>query len=247
MNSFSKTFIQNTFALTAAMIAVLGSHHISKSVAQENPAETTESVLVLPGNPAKLPSGISTPPKVLLISGDDEYRSEEALPMLAQILSEQHGMDCVVSFSINPECNCVDPTYHYYNSGLEHLKDADVVILFTRFRAWPDEQMKLFEDYVKSGKPMIALRTATHPFNFSRRVTAPISSGLGTMEIGPAVSAKTSLAKLGILITANTRRNRPALFQSLGKKIILFCEVFTTFGLLAMFMELFISPKTHRF
>ena len=34
--------------------------------------------------------------KVVLISGDEEYRSEEALPMLAKILSQRHGFDCTV-------------------------------------------------------------------------------------------------------------------------------------------------------
>ena len=31
--------------------------------------------------------------RVVLISGDEEYRSEEALPMLAKILSRHHGFD----------------------------------------------------------------------------------------------------------------------------------------------------------
>ena len=32
--------------------------------------------------------------KVVLISGDEEYRSEEAMPVLAGILSRHHGFDC---------------------------------------------------------------------------------------------------------------------------------------------------------
>ncbi|MFM8400478.1 MAG: hypothetical protein ACKOAH_21815, partial [Pirellula sp.] len=40
--------------------------------------------LNLPGAAGKAGSG----KKVVLISGDEEYRSEEALPMLAKILSE---------------------------------------------------------------------------------------------------------------------------------------------------------------
>ena len=35
---------------------------------------------------------------IVLISGDEEYRSEEALPQLAKILSEKHGFNCTVYF-----------------------------------------------------------------------------------------------------------------------------------------------------
>ena len=32
-------------------------------------------------------------PHIVLVSGDEEYRSEEALPQLARILSEHHGFN----------------------------------------------------------------------------------------------------------------------------------------------------------
>jgi hypothetical protein len=104
--------------------------------------------------------------RVVLISGDEEYRSEEALPMLAKILSEQHGFHCTVLFAINPETNTIDPNYSSNIPGLEKLDQADFMIMFLRFRALPDEQMQYIERYVKAGKPFLAIRTATHPFNF---------------------------------------------------------------------------------
>ena len=48
---------------------------------------------------------------IVLISGDEEYRSEEALPMLAQILSVHHGFKCTVLFPINPETGNIDPEH----------------------------------------------------------------------------------------------------------------------------------------
>ena len=36
--------------------------------------------------------------KIVFLSGDEEYRSEEACPMLAKILSERHGFDSTVLF-----------------------------------------------------------------------------------------------------------------------------------------------------
>lgn len=104
--------------------------------------------------------------KVVLVSGDEEYRSEEALPMLAKILTEQHGFECSVLFSINPSTNTIDPNYTSNIPGLHLLDDADAMILFTRFRSPPDWQMQHFDKFVKAGKPFIAIRTATHPFNF---------------------------------------------------------------------------------
>ena len=38
------------------------------------------------------------------------------------------------------------------------------MVIFTRFRNLPDDQMKHIVDYVESGKPIIGLRTATHAF-----------------------------------------------------------------------------------
>ncbi|MDA0284413.1 MAG: ThuA domain-containing protein, partial [Planctomycetota bacterium] len=102
--------------------------------------------------------------KVVLISGDEEYRSEEALPMLAKILSQRHGFTCTVLFSINPEKGYIDPNNQKNLPGLEALTDADLMIVATRFRTPSEEQMKPFDAYLAAGKPVIGLRTATHGF-----------------------------------------------------------------------------------
>lgn len=102
---------------------------------------------------------------VVLISGDEEYRSEEALPQLAKILSKHHGFKCTVLFAINPESGIIDPNYSSNIPGLQHLKEADLMVIATRFRNLPDWQMAFIDEYVNAGKPMIGLRTATHAFN----------------------------------------------------------------------------------
>lgn len=105
--------------------------------------------------------------KIVLVSGDEEYRSEEALPMLAKILAERHGFDCTVLFAQNPEkLGIIDPNYSYNIPGLEQLKTADLMVLFTRFRALPNKQMQYIDQYLTAGKPLIAIRTATHAFAF---------------------------------------------------------------------------------
>ena len=101
---------------------------------------------------------------VVLVSGDDEYRSEEALPQLGKILARL-GFKCTVLFPINPKDGTIDPSVKDNIPGLEALKTADLMVLGLRFRDLPDEQMKHFVDYLDAGKPIVALRTSTHAFN----------------------------------------------------------------------------------
>ena len=103
---------------------------------------------------------------IVLISGDEEYRSEEALPMLAKILTKHHGFKTTVLFSIDPETGFIDPEYQTNIPGLQHLQEADLMVIFTRFRELPEEQMKYIEAYIQAGKPIIGMRTATHAFRY---------------------------------------------------------------------------------
>jgi hypothetical protein len=102
---------------------------------------------------------------IVLVSGDEEYRSEEALPQLAKILSQHHGFKCTVLFAIDPETGEIDPNRNDNIPGLEALRDADLLVLFTRFRNLPDAQMKELADYIESGRPIVAMRTSTHAFD----------------------------------------------------------------------------------
>src|SRR4051812_16105198 len=109
--------------------------------------------------------------RVVLVSGDEEYRSEQAMPQLARILSERHGFDCTVLFAIDPKDGTINPNFSSNIPGLEALDRADLLILMTRFRDLPDEQMKHIADYVESGRPIVALRTATHAFQIKASKT----------------------------------------------------------------------------
>ena len=101
---------------------------------------------------------------IVLVSGDEEYRSEETLPQLGKILATHHGFKCTCLFAIDPADCTIDPNVSNI-PGLEAIQTADLMIIFTRFRHLPDEQMKRLVDYIESGKPIIGLRTATHAFN----------------------------------------------------------------------------------
>ncbi len=110
--------------------------------------------------------------RIVLIAADQEYRSEEALPMLAKILAKRHGFDCTVLFAQNRD-GLVDPTQKirwedktvvHDIPGIEQLDRADLMILFSRLITLPDEQIRHVVDYVDSGKPILAIRTANHGF-----------------------------------------------------------------------------------
>lgn len=110
--------------------------------------------------------------QIVLVAGDDgEYHSEEALPALAKILAFRHGFKCTVLFSINPDDGTIDPREKRNTPGLEVLQNADLLILFMRWRDLPDDQMKYLVDYFESGRPIISMRTGTHPFAFKTSKT----------------------------------------------------------------------------
>jgi hypothetical protein len=112
---------------------------------------------------------------IVLVSGDEEYRSEEALPQLGKILAQHHGFKCTVLFAIDPADGTINPNKIDNIPGLDALKSADLMILFTRFRNLPDEQMKPIVEYVESGRPILGMRTATHAFNLKGKTYAQYS------------------------------------------------------------------------
>jgi hypothetical protein len=101
---------------------------------------------------------------IVLVSGDEEYRSEEGLPQLGKILAAHHGFDCTVLFAIDPKTGDINPDNRENIPGLVALHNADLMIVFLRWRDLPDDQMQYVDEFLKAGKPVIGLRTATHAF-----------------------------------------------------------------------------------
>ena len=113
--------------------------------------------------------------RIVLIAADQEYRSEQSMPMMAKILSSHHGFDCTVLFAVNEQGE-VDPTMPVYPEkgkefkahhipGLEQLAKADLVIFFPRLLTLPMGERELIVKYVDSGKPIISIRTGNHGFH----------------------------------------------------------------------------------
>jgi hypothetical protein len=111
-------------------------------------------------------------PHVVFVVGDQEYRSEECSPMLAEMFAERHGMHTTVLFA-QDEQGRVDPTAKikwedkevvHDIPGLEHLEGADAVVFYTRLLTLPDDQLAHIYRYLDSGRPILAIRTANHGF-----------------------------------------------------------------------------------
>ena len=102
-------------------------------------------------------------PHIVFVTGDEEYRSEESMPMLARILQRDYGFEVSVCYALN-EDGFIDPNVLDNIEGLDILEEADMMVLFTRFRALPDSQAQHILDFAESGKPMAGFRTTTHAF-----------------------------------------------------------------------------------
>src|SRR6478752_4201840 len=101
-----------------------------------------------PGSDAKVP-------KIVFAIGEDEYHAKETLPEFARTeLEGKLHFSCVILQSDNKSDL----------PGLEALKDADLLIMFMRRRTLPDNQLKQFQAYFDSGRPVVGLRTACHSF-----------------------------------------------------------------------------------
>ncbi|MCM8531389.1 MAG: ThuA domain-containing protein [Lentisphaeraceae bacterium] len=103
---------------------------------------------------------------IVFIAGDEEYRSEEAMPLMAQIMAKQ-GFKCSVLFSLDDKGN-VSPNSQGSLSNPAALDTADAIVMSIRFRNWNDAAMQKFDNAVMRGVPLTGLRTTTHAFKFPK-------------------------------------------------------------------------------
>ena len=155
-------------------------------------------------------AGLGHGKHIVFLSGDEEYRSEESLPMLARILAVRHGFKCTVLFAVNPADHTIDPLILTNLPGMEALDSADLCVMALRFRELPDAQMRHFVNYLNSGKPIVALRTSTHAFAYERMTSKALMPNMtGGTRTGPAASASKFWARPGSAIMVTTVRRAP--------------------------------------
>lgn len=113
-------------------------------------------------------SGQGNGQHIVFVTGEEFYRSEEGMSMFAKILAQRHGYDCTVLFAIDPADGYINPNQSRHLPGLQNLADADLMVVFARFRELSDPDMKHIVDFVNAGKPVIGIRNATHAFKYAK-------------------------------------------------------------------------------
>ena len=102
-------------------------------------------------------------PHVVVVVGTLHYSPELTMPVFAKELERFGFRTTVVMGEGDPEKKTEDVL-----PGIEALADADLAIFFMRFLNLPDKEWQPIEDYLKSGKPVVGLRTANHSFKYPK-------------------------------------------------------------------------------
>ncbi len=144
-------------------------------------------------------------PTIVLVSGEEEYNSAETLPAFAKFLETNQVCKTVfLRRATKPDTI----------AGLEALDRADLLILFARRMTLPDEQLKKFQNYFASGKPVIGLRTASHAFQnwlvFDQEVLGGNYQNHYDKELLPKIAGHPAAMRHPIL------RGVPEIFASAG-------------------------------
>lgn len=103
---------------------------------------------------AGLAAGPAPKLRVCLVSGSDEYESDRTLAAYQKYLEARYPVDCTLI-----KATRVDDL-----PGLEALDDCDVALFFTRRLTIKGDQLDRVKRYAESGRPIVAVRTASHGF-----------------------------------------------------------------------------------
>jgi type 1 glutamine amidotransferase len=101
---------------------------------------------------------------LVIVMAECEYETADTLPGFAL---KELGKDFKISL-VSADVNDRNRL-----PGVEVVREADLVLLSVRRRNLPKEQMDVFRDYLASGKPLIGIRTASHPFHETKPGALP--------------------------------------------------------------------------
>lgn len=154
-----------TFLFTTVLISgmLACNNAAQKENSGETAAATSTDSLDAYRQVYKGESGPGVGKKIVFMSSDHEYRSEEGLPALARIMAKHYGFTCTVLWGLDSLGYILPGSSNL--KGTKALDDADLLVIFTRFSHFTDEEMEHIDAYLKRGGNVVGLRTATHAFN----------------------------------------------------------------------------------
>jgi hypothetical protein len=115
--------------------------------------------------PARVSAAATKPHVVFLISEDpDNYEAHKTIPPFAEMLRSSTGLTTTVLKGEGELASFRFP-------GLaEALAKADLLVFFARRIALSHAQLDAIKNFLKAGKPLVALRTANHGFTVRGKV-----------------------------------------------------------------------------
>ncbi len=177
--------------------------------------------------------GLGKGQRIVFVTGEEYYRSEEGMVMFAQIMARHHGYRCTVLFAIDPSTGYVNANRNGNIPGLDALQSADLMVIFARFRELPDAEMKYIVDYVNAGKPVLGIRNATHAFRYASSSQSPYKDwdfqsmtwpgGFGQQILGDTwIAHYGQFQKEATLATKNESQSRNPVLKGVAET--LFCH-----------------------
>lgn len=122
--------------------------------------------------------------RVVMLSGSFEYDSEESLVILRDFL---HANAAV-------ECELVVFESETHEQSLKPIDNADVVLVFTRRLLTDGVELERFQRYCRDGRPIVAVRTASHAFQNWLDFDSDILGGHYEGHYGSGVTTKVEFA-----------------------------------------------------
>ena len=150
------------------------------------------------------------PLRVCMLSGCNTYHSEESLPPFQKWLEDNYNVNCTRVIR-----KATDDL-----PGLEQFDKCDVAFIFIKRMELKGDQLKHFKKYATSGRPVVAVRTASHAvqtwLEFDREVLG--GNYHGHHPVGPTTKIELApeAGKHPILAGVNLSEAGDALYKNEG-------------------------------
>lgn len=124
------------------------------------------------------------PVKLCMLSGSEEYKSNESLAAFQEVVEKKFPIKCSRAFW----------TSKTELPGLDALASSDVMLLFTKRLEISADQLEIVKKYCLSGRPIVGLRTASHAFQQWLELDRMILGGDYRGHYGSGLVTKVAIA-----------------------------------------------------
>jgi hypothetical protein len=145
-------------------------------------------------------------PHILFLISEDphNYEAHKTIPRFAKMLNREYDFETTVILGEG------ELTSFHFPGLTETISEADLLVIFFRRIALPDEQLEVIQNFLEIGKPLVGVRTANHAFSvrdsdgtmpdgysdwwgFVSDVLGAENQGYGPVELGTRVNIVSEL------------------------------------------------------